>query len=56
MMVRLLAVLSLLICLSAPFLFFWGQIGETTFRTVFALSSLAWFVFATPAVRQRSPR
>lgn len=56
MIARWLAALSLLVCLSAPFLFFWEQIGGGTFRTVFALSSLAWFVFATAAIRRSGPR
>jgi hypothetical protein len=53
MMVRWMAALSLLICLAVPFLFFWGHLSDGTFRTLFALSSLSWFVFAGIAMTRR---
>lgn len=55
-MLRMLAALSLLACLSAPFLFFWGYVGEGSFRTMFAVTSLLWFVFAGMAMMRRSAR
>ena len=56
MIVRLLAALSLLSCLTVPFLFFWGYLSDGTFRALFALSSLSWFIFATTALRRRPAR
>jgi hypothetical protein len=54
--IQLLAALSLLSCLTVPFLFFWGYLSDGTFRTLFALSSLSWFVFAASAMRRRTAR
>ena len=50
---RLLAVLSLLACLSFPLLYFWGQITLETYKDLLAAASLAWFVFATIALGRR---
>jgi hypothetical protein len=56
MMIRLLAALSLLSCLTVPFLFFWGYLSDGMFRALFALSSLSWFVFAATAMRRGTAR
>jgi hypothetical protein len=53
MIVRLLAVISLVVCLASAFWFFAGRISEGGYKTLFALASLAWFVFATLAIRRR---
>lgn len=38
---------SLAICLAVPFLYFWGRLSLADYKTVLAVASLAWFVFAT---------
>jgi len=43
----LLSLLSLLICLISPFLYFFGRIEEGDYKWIFLLSSVGWFVFAT---------
>jgi hypothetical protein len=47
------AVLSLLVCLAAPFLYFWQSITEGSYRNLLAAGSIAWFVFATWAEGQK---
>jgi hypothetical protein len=42
-----LALLSLGVCLAAPLLFFLGRITEASYKTVFLLASIAWFILAT---------
>jgi exosortase/archaeosortase len=54
MITRVLAAISLLACLAMAYLFFTGAVSEASYKTVFALASLAWFVFATLAIRKRS--
>lgn len=51
MTARVLAGLSLAICVAAPFLFFWGRLGERGYENLLAAGSAAWFVFATIAMR-----
>ena len=41
------AALSLLVCLAAPFLYFWQSIAESSYRNLLAAASVAWFLFAT---------
>ena len=53
MILRLLAAFSLLVCLAAPFLFFWGYLTEVAFRAIFAVTSAAWFVFAGAAIARK---
>jgi hypothetical protein len=53
MMARMLAGLSLAVCLAAPFLFFWERMGADAHKTSLAIASLAWFVFGTIALRRR---
>jgi hypothetical protein len=40
-----LALISLSLCLASPFLYVFGKIGEDTFKTLFLIFSLSWFVF-----------
>ena len=40
------SLLSLVLCLVSPVLFFAGKISERTYRLAFLLTSIAWFVFA----------
>ena len=54
MITRVLAALSLVVCLAMSYLFFTGRVSEGGYKTVFALASLAWFVLATIAIRRRS--
>lgn len=42
----LMALLSLLVCIAAPVLFFLGKISQNSFQTAFLVASLLWFVFA----------
>jgi hypothetical protein len=42
----LLALLSLTVCLAAPVLYFLGHITEGSYKTVFLVASIGWFVFA----------
>lgn len=42
-----LALLSLVMCLVAPVLFFAGEISQRNYRLAFLLASVAWFVLAT---------
>jgi hypothetical protein len=52
-----LALVSLGTCLAAPLLFFLGRISEGTYKTLFLLASVAWFVLATArTAARRSPR
>lgn len=44
---RVAAALSLLVCLAAPFLYFWQSITESSYRNLLAAASVAWFLFAT---------
>ncbi len=53
MMMRVLAVLSLLVCLTAGLLFFWGQTSDAGYKGILAIASLAWFVFATLSIRRK---
>lgn len=40
------ALMSLILCVAAPFLYFQGKIVEETFKSVFLLASCVWFLFA----------
>ena len=40
------AVLSLLLCAVAPFLYFSGRINEAGYKALFLAASLGWFVFS----------
>jgi hypothetical protein len=52
--IRLLAVLSLVLCLVAPALHFWGRIEMRGYKILLASASAGWFVFATAwAMRSR---
>jgi len=55
-MARVLALVSLLACLAIPVLYFRGQIGLPASKTLLAVSSLAWFVFAAKAVARRQQK
>ena len=50
---RILAAISLLLCLAAPFLYFWGLVSEGIFKGMLAAFSAAWFIFATAAMAKR---
>jgi hypothetical protein len=39
--------IALLVCLAAPFAFFWGRIANDEYKMYLLLGSLAWFLFAT---------
>ena len=41
------SILSLVLCLAAPFFFFSGRLTETKFKLALALASAAWFFLAT---------
>lgn len=53
MITPVLAALSLLVCLGSGFLFFWGSIGQGAFKTILAVASLLWFIFATLSIRRK---
>jgi len=40
------AVLSLLFCLAAPFLCFFGRMSEGGYKSLFLAASVGWFVFS----------
>jgi len=40
------ALLSLFFCLAAPFLYFWGQMSEGGYKSLFLAASMGWFVFS----------
>jgi hypothetical protein len=54
MITRVLAALSLLVCLGTGVLFFWGSIGQGAYKTILALGSLSWFIFATLSIRRKT--
>lgn len=41
------AILSLLGCLAAPLLYFLGRMEMSTYKTLLAVATVSWFVFAT---------
>ncbi len=41
------SVLSLVLCLAAPVLYFLGRLTEANFKLALALASAAWFFLAT---------
>jgi hypothetical protein len=41
-----LALISLFVCVAAPFLYFWGQMNESGYKALFLAASLGWFVFS----------
>jgi hypothetical protein len=53
MMTRILAGLSLLICLAAAILFFRGDASQSAYRTALALGSVGWFAFAVLSLDRR---
>ncbi len=40
------AVLSLFLCLAAPFLYFSGRMSEAGYKSLFLAASVGWFVFS----------
>jgi len=54
----LLSLLSLLVCLISPFLYFFGRIEEKDHKLIFLLASAGWFVFATlwSSIRKKNHR
>ena len=40
------AVVSLLLCLAAPFLYFSGRMSEGGYKSLFLAASVGWFVFS----------
>ncbi len=46
-LLAVLSILSLLLCLAAPILFFYGRLTEASFKLSLALASAAWFFLAT---------
>jgi hypothetical protein len=40
------ALLSLFFCLAAPFLYFWKQMSESGYKSLFLAASFGWFVFS----------
>lgn len=49
----LLSLVSLAACLAAAVLYFYGRLPTQSFRLVFLLASIAWFVFATLWAKSR---
>ena len=47
------ALVSLAVCLVAPVMYFVGQVEIDSYKTVFLIASLAWFVAAAVYDRQR---
>jgi len=41
------SILSLILCLATPIIYFLGKISEENYKLIFLLASIAWFVFAT---------
>jgi len=41
------SILSLLLCLAAPLLFFLGVLPEASYKLALLLASLGWFLLAT---------
>jgi hypothetical protein len=52
-MTKLLAAASLAACLAFPFLYFWGSLTMSGYKSLLAASSAAWFVFAILAISRR---
>ena len=46
-LLAILALLSLLLCLAAPLLFFLGILPEASYKLALLLASLGWFFLAT---------
>jgi hypothetical protein len=51
------AILSLVLCLAAPILFFLGLIPESSYKLALLLASLGWFFLATTwaSFRKKNP-
>ena len=49
----MLSLVSLAACLAAAVLYFYGRLSTQSFRFVFLLASIAWFVFATLWAKSR---
>jgi hypothetical protein len=49
----ILSLASLITCLAAPILHFLGKMSAETYKLVFMIASLGWFVFATLWARPR---
>jgi len=47
-----LSMLSLILCLVSPILYFLGKISMQKYRWIFLLASIAWFFFATLQAKQ----
>jgi hypothetical protein len=50
------SVLSLVLCLAAPLLFFHGRLTESSFKLALALASAAWFFLATAWASYAKPK
>jgi hypothetical protein len=42
-----LSILSLILCLATSIIYFLGKISEESYRLIFLLASIGWFVLAT---------
>jgi hypothetical protein len=51
------AILSLVLCLAAPVLFFLGMLPESSYKLALLLASLGWFFLATTwaSFRKKTP-
>lgn len=47
------SVLSLAICLAAPLFFFLGWLDEKSYKLIFLLASLGWFLLAAARVSRK---
>lgn len=50
------SLLSLVLCLISPVLFFLGCIEETLYKAVFLIASASWFILATIWAEQRKKK
>lgn len=41
------SILSLVVCLGAPALYFLGLVSQSRYKLVLVIASLGWFIFAT---------
>jgi hypothetical protein len=41
------AILSLVVCLGAPVLYFLGAVSQSQYKLILALASVGWFILAT---------
>jgi len=50
------SILSLVLCLAAPILFFLDAMSEANFKLVLLLASLAWFFLSVPWASYRAKK